>query len=768
MSAKFQRILRETLFWLTLSLLVSIPIAFDTKLHRTYAILKLVLLLVGAAALIPLIALRALGTAQQRIRLSRLFKSPHVIIATLYLLVVISSTMVSSDPTASLFGHFYNQMGLVTRFCFFVCFISLIVGIDKNQRRLEAALWAMSFCGFLVSAYAAAQFFGYDPFLPSFLYTSDSAAGPVVRVISTLGHADYLGNFLLYTAPLTAGLAIATRGRARVLASGATTLSVIAIVVSGTRGAWVGLISGFVLFVILSLQDGKDRVRNASRSQMVRAAAVSLLVVMVLFLAIGLSPASRSIVARARLSFTEGFTGSGRTSLWRDSIKMLPAFALTGCGPDNFRKAFLPYKSKALGRVAPINAESSHNSYLDAAISFGVPGFLLYVAIIVSAFSLLLRARRRTTSARVRIIIIGIISSLGAVSVHNCFIFDQIPTGLYFFAFVALAHAVSEIVDSEAASVNRAGQPKGDDRSSERHQPSLKPGSWAAWPILSAGCVLIGVVVWYSVALLRADTAIDRAMVSADAGDLDQVISNGERAANSPEITGEYNFLFARALVLCADHLEMRASAAGTGAGNLIPARDQAIESAQAHAEKSLAHTFTPDLNYLFLAYLALVTNDVVKLRAYAAEAVKWDPNHVRTRWVLAEAYLASGDRYRANQEAEIAVDLEPSSSEARDVLARARGDSISIPERIEDIIASATKRAEAGKLGKAQRLLHRAIKLSNGQCADCHRALALVYEGSKQYQNAIAEWQIFISQAPDRAAAERVASRVEALKQER
>jgi O-antigen ligase len=760
LSAKFQRILRETLFWVTLTLLVSIPVAFDTQLHRTYAILKLVLLLVGAAALIPLIALRSLSTSQQRIRLSLLFKSRHVVIATLYLVVVIFSALVSRDPTASLFGHFYNQMGLITRVCFFVCFIALIVGIDKNQRRLEAALWAMSFCGFLVSAYAAAQFFGYDPFLPSFLYTSDSAAGSVVRVISTLGHADYLGNFLLYTAPLTAGLAIATRGRARLLASGATILSIIAIVVSGTRGAWLGLISGIVLFVTLNRQDAKDGARHSPRSLLIRATAVAVLMVIIPFLLISLSPASRSIVARARLSFTEGFTGSGRTTLWRDSIKMLPAFALTGCGPDNFRKAFLPYKSKELGRVTPINPESSHNSYLDAAISFGAPGFLLYVAIIISTFRLLLRARRRTSSPRLRIIIVGIISSLCAVSVHNFFIFDQIPTGLYFFAFAALGQAVSEIVD-------RAGQQKANDGSSEQ-QPSHKTGSWTAWTIMPAGCVLIGLVAWYGVALLRADAAIDRAMVSADAGDLDQVISNGERAANSAEITGEYNFLFARALVLCADHLEMRSSAAGADAANLIAARDRAIESAQARAEKSLAHTFTPDLNYLFLAYLALVTNDVVKLRGYASEAAKWDPNHVRTRWILAEAYLASGDRYRAAQEAEIALDLDPSSSEARDVLARARGDSTSTPERIEDLIASAIHRAEAGKSSKAHRLLHRAIKLSTGQCPDCHRALALIYEGEKQYENAIAEWQIFISQAPDRVSAERVASRIEALRQER
>jgi hypothetical protein len=33
-------------------------------------------------------------------------------------------------------------------------------------------------------------------------------------------------------------------------------------------------------------------------------------------------------------------------------------------------------------------------------------------------------------------------------------------------------------------------------------------------------------------------------------------------------------------------------------------------------------------------------------------------------------------------------------------------------------------------------------------------------------YENAIAEWQSFITQAPDRASAERAASRIDALRQ--
>ena len=60
-------------------------------------------------------------------------------------------------------------------------------------------------------------------------------------MIGTLGHADYLGNFLLYTTPPSVAFALVSRGKARWFALLAAMLSIVAIICSGTRGAWVVL-----------------------------------------------------------------------------------------------------------------------------------------------------------------------------------------------------------------------------------------------------------------------------------------------------------------------------------------------------------------------------------------------------------------------------------------------------------------------------------------------------------------------------------------------
>jgi hypothetical protein len=68
-----------------------------------------------------------------------------------------------------LLGSFENLMGLATRICFAICFLGLIVGIGRNRARLMQLLWAMLFTGLAVATYAFIQFFGRDPFLPSFV-----------------------------------------------------------------------------------------------------------------------------------------------------------------------------------------------------------------------------------------------------------------------------------------------------------------------------------------------------------------------------------------------------------------------------------------------------------------------------------------------------------------------------------------------------------------------------------------------------------------------
>ncbi len=190
----------------------------------------------------------------------------HVALVLIYLITIGISTAFGVAPVANLFGSLERQMGLITHVSFFICFLGLIVAIGESRARLNIMLWAMALTGLAVATYAFLQFFGRDPFLRPDLYSYQSAAGLVTRVIGTLGHADYLGNFLLYTTPISASLAILASGRLRLLATVAILLSVAAIVFSGTRGAWVGLGAGAIAFALLERAAARNFARGSRRS----------------------------------------------------------------------------------------------------------------------------------------------------------------------------------------------------------------------------------------------------------------------------------------------------------------------------------------------------------------------------------------------------------------------------------------------------------------------------------------------------------------------
>ena len=736
-------------YWLTISLLVVVPLAFSTAVYRMYSLPKFAFLLTGASALLPLLIW---NTIRSRGEIPRLLTLRHVLLVSLYLILISVSTFLGVSPIATLFGSSYNQMGLITHLCFFTVFASLIVAIGTSEKRFRWTLWAMTLTGLIVATYAYVQFFGRDPFVPSQFYTFESSAGPVLRIISTLGHSNYLGNFLLYVTPLAAGLALDARGSARRIGLATAILSAAAIVFSGTRGAWLGLVTGLLTFVLLARTRRKGDSVGQRRST-VRWALLTSVVILFLSAIIAINPASRNIAKRARLLASEQ-TGSGRTLLWRDSLKMLAQNPLAGCGPEGFRTAFLPYRSVELARLAPqTNNESSHSSYIDAAISYGLLGTILYVAIIASSFKLLMRARRQSKDAGFRTITASMISSMAAVVVHNLFIFDQISTGLYFFVFAALAQSCSHVVtsttaaepDRTVASVNpRAGLD-----ASHRRIASLRPAALFA----GAACVLFFAAVWYSISIARADVEINKAIAAATTSDLSGVLRHGKRAISHPDPSGEYRFLLARTLALCGDNLPIVES----GERNL------AFTLARSHAEASLARTLTPDASYVLLGYLAWRLGDQEKLFGYATKAVETDPNFSNSHWLLAEAHLARAERESAELHAQLALALDPASQAARSALKRAK----QIPQAgtPDELIQYARSLASKGKTSHAIRIAQRAINRSAGTCPDCHAILAKLYETAERYSEAISEWEAYQRLTPEHARTEQAGRHIDELK---
>ncbi|HEU4386909.1 MAG TPA: O-antigen ligase family protein [Blastocatellia bacterium] len=728
----------SALFFVCTGLVLFIPLVFSTAVHRTSALPKFALLICGASVVLSLFGLAA---ASRQVDLSRAISAWPFRMMSLFVFVIALSTVFGDAPVASLFGGYLNQTGFLTHVCFFIVYVGLVSSVPGCGSRLIWLLWAIALAGLLAGIYATAQFFGRDPFLSSASYTFNSSGTRLVRPPGTLGHPDALGNFLLYTWPAGLALARLSTGSARRIALAACGFSIIAIVLSGTRGAWLGAAAAVLSFAYLELRNRSGRRLNP------RQIGIGLVTAVVLLALVGaIGPVRRAVFNRARAVITEGITGSGRTYLWHDALKMLPRYAIVGCGPDAFSRAFPPYRSEKLARYsAGIANESSHDMYLDTAISYGLPGAMLYVAIIAASLYRLFKPPARASDPTRGIVIAGVAPAIIGAAVHNLFMYDQIATGLYFYTFMALALIASGEIDP-VARVAPANPVKGSDA-------RLQRVGW--WLAAVAGLTVVVASVWYAFSILRCDRAVRDAYIAAGKNDIEALEHHCRVAATSPDPTRAYGFAAAQAvLAYVATQPGLRNSIPGGNSGT--PVQLRVIAMGRSLAEDSLPRSLSPSDNCVLIAYFALLGGDTANCARYAEEAVRLDPFNPSARSLVAEALFAEGDLEDAIREAKAVLDINPGFDRAESILIRARPESERLP--------LAARALERGNTRKAERILKRVVRLYRGRCIECRRALALFYEQTGRTDEAIVEWKLFEAAAPDQARALGVTARIASL----
>jgi O-antigen ligase/tetratricopeptide (TPR) repeat protein len=720
----------NTIFIISLAALIAVPLAFSTVVHRYYSIPKITILLLCSAVLLPLVVVVLdIDLTSRRITASKTFTEWLYLLV--YFAVIALSTAFGIVPRTSLFGSFENQMGLLTYFCFLICALGLVLGIDAREGRLRVTAVAMSATALLVCGYALVQFFGFDPFVASNNYTLASPDGPITRVASSLGHADYLGNFLLYTTPLSISLTLIERGPIRWLTLTSAFGSLVAIVASGTRGAWLGILVGLGALLVFGFQGrGLKETIFARRRAVALITIVALIAVAVWMLTV--ADGFKTVVVRGKQTIDEGFSGSGRLLLWRDAMPMVSRYGAIGCGPEAFRRAFTAYRSEELSTLAPQTVnESPHNSYLDASISFGIPGLIAFVTLITVALSRFFISWRSIADSKTSLLIAGFLSSFAAVLTHNFFIFDQITTGLYFFAFCGLAQCCLAISRGRSEAPVRAST-----------APSLSVFAKALALVVS----IFGLAgLWYALSNWKDDITLRQMFSAARSGSIASALSRRDELVDGSGMTGDFEFQVASALALSLDRAQTASNQAANPATQALSKR--ALALAIEHAEHSVQNSLMPVAGYLLSGALALRSGDVGGLNKAANEVSKIDPGFYGSHWLVAESSLAERDSTAAIREANAALKLNPSSIESRSVLERAGG--LYKIKPTPEIIGRGHELVRRGLLQKALRVFKRALAQSNGSCFECRIGLAEVYEKTGSLTDAVEQLQAAVDADP-------------------
>jgi len=522
-----------------------------------------------------------------------------VCLATLWLSTAVS-TVWSSNPMLSLAGSSWRRDGLMAESALLLFALMAVSWFAEDRNRIRVVLRTAVITGAAASLYGIAQYFGWDPLPSSNDYQAGEGIFTIVRPPSTFGHADYFASWLVIIAFFALALLPGEGGLWQISARITLALAALAIVLSGTRSALLGLLTGAIVFV------------GIARPRPTRAMALTLAASLACLAAFYISPAGAKLRARVHWSLDD-VRGGARLLLWRDSLLMAMHRPWLGYGPETFTAQFPPFESVELSRAYPdFYHESPHNMFLDALVSRGIPDALAVLALCGLAFG---ASRKQPALA-------GALA--GAITCQQFMVFT-IPTALYFHLLIAIVIAFA---------IHRSG----------RSPLNAMPGTRFLVP--SAAVIAI-VFLLIATCLLVADRAMAVTEHRAAAGD---VLGAG-RAYRTARIwdpsPGDEDLRFSRAMTRLAATTPVLATS--------VAAAQQAIDSG-IRATETAEDRQNAWYNF---ATIAALRNDRAGVEQGLRRAINCAPNWFKPHWALSQLLELTGRHAEARREASLAMELD-------------------------------------------------------------------------------------------------------------
>ena len=188
----------------------------------------------------------------------------------------------STDRHQSLFGERLQHQGVLTTLLYVAFFYLARVLISDRQQMLRLFV-AVAIGATAVASYAIIQKLGLDPIWKGYL--------PSGRVFSTIGQPNALAGYLVLAIPITAALAIEQKGLLRVATLAGLALMIGALLLTYSRGGYLGLALAGTVFIFGSRE--RIKMNRATLGVYVGATLVVLVLIVTM-----IAPA-RSAVTRA-------------------------------------------------------------------------------------------------------------------------------------------------------------------------------------------------------------------------------------------------------------------------------------------------------------------------------------------------------------------------------------------------------------------------------------------------------------------------------------
>jgi putative inorganic carbon (HCO3(-)) transporter len=335
--------------------------------------------------------------------------SPTIRVVGLLALVYLLCTFTSVAPKQSLYTGLLTAM-----FLLFSLAVYYSIGTYSALRR---AFVLMALGGVAVSLYGFWQWLHPGSYESGWL-DEDMFSTIIFRVYATFGNPNVLGEYFLLVIPFSFALTLtAPNRRKKVLWALATALMLGCMLLTYSRGCYLGLLVAACIFLVL----------------LDRRFLILLAVAAVLSPLYVPSTIWERILSIGNLSDT---STSYRVNIWIGTLKMLKDFWFCGVGPGEgaFNTVYPLYSLSA------IDAPHSHSLYLQLLCDTGVPGLLTFLWLVGSLFRSLFTSLRRSRCRETKLFSMAGISAFAGFLLQSLtdYSFYNYRVKLLFFILVGL------------------------------------------------------------------------------------------------------------------------------------------------------------------------------------------------------------------------------------------------------------------------------------------------------------------------------------------
>jgi O-antigen ligase len=124
-------------------------------------------------------------------------------------------------------------------------------------------------------------------------------------------------------------------------------------------------------------------------------------------------PTDQLIGRFATMATTQEPSEDTRREIWRETLPLVRAYPIAGCGLGAYESCFLPYK-----KVAPVyTVDFAHNDYLQVMSEFGIPAFAMILLLVALAYATALRGT--SVGNQDRYLAIACTGALTAILLHS-------------------------------------------------------------------------------------------------------------------------------------------------------------------------------------------------------------------------------------------------------------------------------------------------------------------------------------------------------------